>query len=217
MSSGYQIADVSKGAFYCNNWCGWAVRKYPHPLDMSIRTEAGVIVPAMPDNPFDHRETVWKMFEAVCQQPGWHRTALVSSLVEEWQANNVPLTPTAALVTKAEHQLAMQTHPDSLEHLYPQQMTEDNPGSKLGLARILREINQKAITDVAPAERKYKTVYADVNIFMTTMGVQAHSSCTTCLPLLIMLMLQQRLPLLIMLMLVQRVAMLRFAHSLSCV
>ena len=137
---------------------------------------AGMVIPAMPANPFNRTEQLVKLFTTITQTEGCIHV-YANSLVLTTKFRTVPLKPKPKHLQEEHHKRALIDGSDKLCTMYPVGIISDNIGSNIGLLRILRnhfdEQNQ-----LAGYASVYQSLNVDTNIFDRTLKVnnKCHSS-----------------------------------------
>jgi hypothetical protein len=179
----WHMPDVGKGTFHQGLWTGFAVRACPEPISMRLcRDQAGDIIPAMPDNPFDFADTMKRTLLPVMFARGENtHLRFEVSAVFNWEVDNVPLRPDSNREDmKPEYAESLNKHSDTLEHLYPLRLLDINCGENLGFARCMKSLSDEKNWEGQlnmPACRNYTSMFMDCDLFDKCVKVTTHTHC----------------------------------------
>jgi len=168
----FRIPDIEKGTWTQCNWTGVALREYTaSALDMRVQTVNGEVVPAMPSQAklFARTNAIQTWFNQQACQGDDDMLRFDASWVMTWGVHNVPLKPQVADVPD-EHKAAVGSKNLSLDTLHPLEIIDENIGANLGMAKIMRDIYDKAMA-LPLGQRKYIVLNVDSNIFYRVVKV----------------------------------------------
>jgi hypothetical protein len=123
----WQLPKLDEGVYKPCLWTGFAFKLFTQQpdLDMTLKRDAtGRVIPAMPDNPFTYQQSLIASYRINEQKVGMQQ--FDSSIVEQWQVNNVPLKPLAKNVPAQFHAALSIT--ESIHNLFPEKKVDLNPG-----------------------------------------------------------------------------------------
>lgn len=178
-----KMANIGKDNFKIANWTGVAVREYTgqQEIHMNCLTQDdGTIIPALPDNMFQHIAPVTKFIinhtEAVCVNdsiPGLENfpfEKLEQSLLNSWGVHRLPLKPNLDNEhVPRKYKEAIEAAPDTLANFYPKGVFRHNIGSNEGCVAMLKEYFDEFVKN--NYEKKYFVITCDENIYKRAMRV----------------------------------------------
>ena len=156
------VPTIAKDVFGTCLWTGVTVNTYDGPVvDIAVRRdEAGDIVPAMPENLFQHQDTVVDGISHIYDEG---KNYYDTSKVKKYDITNIPLkVDTIRFPRKA---TVLNSAKNSAKNINPYKLLRHNIGSNLGLTTILREFQDDNKMSLHNTVLNYTTINTDENIF----------------------------------------------------
>ena len=156
------VPTISKDVFGTCLWTGVTVNAYEGPVvDISVRRDqAGVIVPAMPENLFEHQTTIIDSIKYIYNEGMDYYDR---SKVKKYDVINIPLKiDTKVFPRKA---AVLNSAKNTAKNINPYKLLRHNIGSNLGLTTILREFQDDNKMSLHNTVQNYTTINTDENIF----------------------------------------------------
>ena len=156
------VPTIAKDVFGTCLWTGVTVNTYDGPVvDIAVRRdEAGDIVPAMPENLFQHQDTVVDGISHIYDEG---KSYYDTSKVKKYDITNIPLkVDTIRFPRKA---TVLNSAKNSAKNINPYKLLRHNIGSNLGLTTILREFQDDNKMSLHNTVLNYTTINTDENIF----------------------------------------------------
>lgn len=168
------IATSNKGAFQNCAWTGHTLRKLDPVYDMTWQWSRGVLVPAMPDSLF--ADDLWQVFvdEMTTTDGGGSRYLLKSEVFKKNVRSFPPKPKVCQEMRDADPEMAELLEAgsrDSLDEVYPCDVTVENCGANLGLAKILQDIYTAYGVEDGGCD-DYIPIMVDVNIYHRVLKVR---------------------------------------------
>ena len=183
--------NIKKDGLQLANWTGIAVREYTGPyVDMTVRrNEEKEIIPALPDDLFQHIPAVIKFIQEQSQyefdtsirdHPLATQTGMChfpylfdTSRMVNWGVDRVPLKPNPkSPALPMEYKIAIEQSPDTLTNFYPKAMISSNIGSNVGIVKILKDFFMEIVQRQKYQHlEKYYIISCDENIYKRAMRV----------------------------------------------
>lgn len=155
-------------------WTCVAYKSFSFVVRMDHKIDRhGVVVPAMPTDPFLAFADLSRFIKLTTQGLGGEMPLLFDkSLMTEWGANRLPLAGDLNLIPEP-YRSSTAAANDRSDDLYPRGLERENIGSNDGLARILRRFYEDRGMGTIGCS-KYSALTVDVNIFDRMMKVKIY-------------------------------------------
>ena len=169
---GRQIPNMAVGTWSSCLWTGICSKQYTGVHDVSmdlIRDDHDDVIPAMPEALDDHNsvDAIMVLFENNKITPDYHLT----SLVTEFKIDSAPVKAEPRHVANPHWKAFLQGEHDTIDHMYPESLRQENIGSNLGLGRIMRDHYTKNLQYLPNFCLQYTAFSCDIDIFNRIMKV----------------------------------------------
>jgi hypothetical protein len=179
----FQAPSLNKSSWAACAWSCVALKSVPSykplPTDtLDIRTspDSGLVIPAMPDDPFTARDFLLNKLRRNSDKMCLHDT----SLAKLWKVDSVPLKPALNNVPE-KYQAPLEHQVDAIKNFHPLEIVGSNIGSNDGFCRIVRKVweDHKA-RDARLGKSTHLVLIADINIFDRLLKVLCFPSSALC-------------------------------------